>query len=395
MSINKRIFLKDYLPEFLAFFALITGPTLNYFSPEIYESIKNYELLHIKVHGHHLTLYTFFKVFLMGGIFLITMGLHSFKDTIKGGELSGRSAILPLYTGVFWGLFAILFTAFMMKVTGYDEIIRLAFSNGATDIVFAYLVSILILGHCKATRYLRMSAIVDDILLILMLTILTALGIRGGELINYSYILFLLLPVLIITYKVKKKNIEYPLLYIFLIFAGSLIAFISNIEPGIGGVFVICSMYFASKHKEIYEQKAIKKVNKILEPLSDYIVIPGYIFLTTGITLTTPNDITYIMLVLLLSGKFIGSFISTIIGSKIHGIKIPITKIELMVVCLITGIAFTMGTYMLESFNGISLEIEESIKMSFVLSFPVVLFFLILVAKFLGIRRKKFVELKS
>jgi len=237
-------------------------------------NIYQYILYEIKI-GEEFNLHFLINDFLMA-IFFLAIGCETKREIVYGKLSSIKQASFPVLAAVGgMAVPAIIFTVF-----NYGS----SFEIGAgiplsTDIAFAIGIFSILQDRLNPTLkvFLLSLAVVDDLLSIIIIGVFYSSNIRISGLIASAIITI----ILIIVSKLNKNNKLYP--YIILGFFLWCAVFYSGVHSTLSGVilsFTIPVYDESKRHMDLSH-----KVQHVLEPLNNNIILPLFAFANTGINL--------------------------------------------------------------------------------------------------------------
>lgn len=283
--------------------------------------------------------------FLMA-IFFLFVGLEIKHEILHGNLSSIKKASFPII-GALGGVLlpATIFLLFNANT---------AFSNGvgipiSTDIAFAIGVFMILKNKLNPSLkiFLLSLAVVDDLISILVIGILYSSGIK----IEFLLLSAIVLGVLLLINKKKIDNISpYMLLGLILWF----FIYCSGVHATISGVLLAITIPSNKLSKS--NKPMLERLEKKLEPLCNFLILPLFALVNTAITLSL--DIDYNMantlmmgvIVGLVIGKPLGIMLFTWLGTKLHVTEKPESAgwLSILVVSLLAGIGFTMSIFVAE-----------------------------------------------
>ncbi|WP_455542400.1 Na+/H+ antiporter NhaA [Intestinibacter sp.] len=310
---------------------------------------SSYEGIYNKIifdnHFFKFPLNEFINDFLMF-FFFLNIGLE-IKENILFGNLSSiKKASFPVI-GSIGGVIipAIIFLLFNHN-TDYVNGFCIPIS---TDIAFAIGIFYIFKNHInpEAKLFLLTLAVVDDLISILVIAVFFT------ENINTTYLLIAILVMIVLIMANKIFHIENIPYYIF---GGLTLWYLikcSNVHPTISGILLaICIPAKAYNNK----QSVLKLLKENLNPFTNFVVIPLFAFVNSGVSLDITTNLTgidklYFGILLGLSiGKPLGITLFTYIFSKLKLVIRPkgLDFYSIFLVSLIAGIGFTMSIFMCE-----------------------------------------------
>ncbi len=335
----KNIKSEIYSSVLLLFFTIVALSIANSPYQEIYNKIifENYLL--------KFSLKEFINDFLMF-FFFLNVGLE-IKENILYGNLSTiKKASFPIIASI-GGVIVPAIIFFIINFnTPYTKGFCIPIS---TDIAFAIGIFYIFRNRINpnAKLFLLTLAVVDDLISILVIALFFTKDINT----TYILISFIILVMLIIANKVFHiENIYY-----YILGGLALWYFIksSNIHPTISGILLAITIPSKSYTSNI---SVLKDFQNKLVPFTNYIVIPLFAFVNSGVCLSITNSISdteklYFGILFGLSlGKPLGITLFTYIFTKLNLIKPPnnLDFYSIFLVSLIAGIGFTMSIFMCE-----------------------------------------------
>ncbi|MGM9534580.1 MAG: Na+/H+ antiporter NhaA [Intestinibacter sp.] len=312
--------------------------------------------------------------------FFLNVGLEIKENILYGNLSSLKKASFPV-VGSIGGVVvpALIFLMFNFN-TDYMKGFCIPIS---TDIAFAIGV-FYIFKNCinpQARIFLLTLAVVDDLISILVIAVFFT------ENINKTYILMSLAVLLVLVIANKIFHVENIFYYIL----GGIVLWyfvkLSNIHPTISGILLAISIPSKSYTgcKSVLEDLQDKLV-----PFTNYIVIPLFAFVNSGVSLNISADLYntrrlyFGILFGLAIGKPIGITMFTYIFTKLKLIN-PTEKLDfysVFLVSLIAGIGFTMSIFMCDLTFSYSLKLINTCKLailsSCILSIVLTSFFILI-----------------
>ena len=328
------------------------------------KSVYNYVLDDIYI-VKDFSIHTFINEFLMS-IFFLVAGLEIKSEILYGNLSSFKKAAFPVVASIG----GVLIPAFLFIFINRNSPFLSGFCIPiSTDIAFAVGVFILFSNMFNPALkvFLLSLAVVDDLISIMFIAIAYSLDI------NFTYLMFALsiLLTLIIANKVfKVENIIYYLL------SGMCLWYfihLSGVHSTISGILL--SITIPSKYYS-YRQSVLERMQRILVPINNLLIIPLFAFANTGIDLTYNIDLTqakplYMGIILgLCLGKPVGIMLFCYLGNLFKIIEKPkdISWSDVFFVSLIAGIGFTMSIFVSELAFIHNLTIVNIAKMAILLS---------------------------
>ncbi|MBQ6631972.1 MAG: Na+/H+ antiporter NhaA, partial [Romboutsia sp.] len=328
------------------------------------KSVYNYVLDDIYI-VKDFSIHTFINEFLMS-IFFLVAGLEIKSEILYGNLSSFKKAAFPVVASIG----GVLIPAFLFIFINRNSPFLSGFCIPiSTDIAFAVGVFILFSNMFNPALkvFLLSLALVDDLISIMFIAIVYSLDI------NFTYLMFALsiLLTLIIANKVfKVENIIYYLL------SGMCLWYfihLSGVHSTISGILL--SITIPSKYYS-YRQSVLERMQRILVPINNLLIIPLFAFANTGIALTYNIDLTqakplYMGIILgLCLGKPVGIMLFCYLGNLFKIIEKPkdISWSDVLFVSLIAGIGFTMSIFVSELAFIHNLTIVNIAKMAILLS---------------------------
>ncbi|WP_455671547.1 Na+/H+ antiporter NhaA [Phocaeicola sp.] len=333
--------------------------------------------------GHHMTLMTFINDALMT-IFFFSVGLEIKRETLVGELSSFRQALLPIVAACGGMLVPVIL--YYCMTAGTDAESGLAIPM-ATDIAFSLGVLSLFGKRVPISLkiFLTAFAVVDDIggILVIALFYSSHLDINSllysfGALFvlcagNHMHVhnrWFYILVGLVMWYLFLQSGIHATI-------AGVIVAFtipatphykigkyINNIKENINifpasekeGLILSKIQISVLKSIETASDRVISPLQSLedsLHGLVNYVIIPLFAFANAGVVLTASHGglevgtPTWAVMFGLVVGKFIGIYLFTwlIIKSKMATLAKGMTWINLIGICLLGGVGFTVSLF--------------------------------------------------
>lgn len=294
--------------------------------------------------------------------FFLNVGLEIKENILYGNLSSLKKASFPV-VGSIGGVVvpALIFLVFNFN-TDYMKGFCIPIS---TDIAFAIGVFYIFKNYInpQARIFLLTLAVVDDLISILVIAVFFT------ENINKTYILISLAVLLVLIIANKFFHVENIFYYIL----GGIVLWyfikLSNIHPTISGILLAISIPSKSYAgcKSVLEELQDKLV-----PFTNYIVIPLFAFVNSGVSLNISADLyntqrLYLGILFGLAiGKPIGITSFTYIFTKLKLINPPekLDFYSVFLVSLIAGIGFTMSIFMCDLSFSYDFELVNTCKLA-------------------------------
>ena len=294
--------------------------------------------------------------------FFLNVGLEIKENILYGNLSSLKKASFPV-VGSIGGVVvpALIFLAINFN-TDYIEGFCIPIS---TDIAFAIGVFYIFKNYInpQAKLFLLTLAVVDDLISILVIAVFFT------ENINKIYILMSLVVLLILVVANKFFHVENIFYYIL----GGIVLWyfvkLSNIHPTISGILLAISIPSKSYTKG---KSVLEKLQDKLVPFTNYIVIPLFAFVNSGVSLNINADfysmqrLYFGILFGLAIGKPLGITSFTYIFTKLKLVKPPekLDFYSVFLVSLIAGIGFTMSIFMCDLTFSCDFELINTCKLA-------------------------------
>lgn len=347
---------------------LVLGSLLAIFMANFTQSSYN-KILHIP--GFH---------FLVNEVLMTLFFAVAGKEVIeaimlKNGSLRGKqsiSTIMVTMGGVVGPIVVYLIASYLLG--SYKELLNGWAIPTATDIAFAYLVSVLIFGKGHpAISFLLALAILDDAIGLVIL----AIFYPSGEL-NLIWLAGVII-LMGISYSFRKNSYIRDLdiwPYVFSMVGSWFCFYNAGIHPVLSAIPILFVMPHAESDLGVFAEK--EKANKDLLNIFEHkleniipVVLGLFGFVNAGVVFASINDATWAVLIGLLVGKPLGIIAFGLIASKILGLPKGINLKTLIVLGFVAAIGFTVSLFVsIQAFpEGI---IQEGAKMGALMSFGAV-----------------------
>lgn len=324
-----------------------------------------YFLFEFKI-SEEFNIHLFINDFLMA-IFFLVVGCEIKRELIYGKLASFKEASFPIISAV-GGMVApaLIFTLFNYKV-GFEIGVGIPLS---TDIAFAIGIFSLLKSRLNPSLelFLLTLAVVDDLLSMVVIGVFYSSHIRIKGLI----IAVILVGILILINKINKKNKLYP--YIIVGLALWVAIFYSGVHSTLSGVILAFTIPVYSdeeRHKDLNY-----KLQHVLEPFTNYIVLPLFAFSNTGINLGGNLNLVkdYPLMIGIVAGLVVGKPLGIMtfgyVGNLFGIAKKPqdASWTDVLMVSVLAGIGFTMSLFVSEiAFANAEIEMNVA-KVSILLS---------------------------
>lgn len=293
-------------------------------------------------------------------LFFLVVGCEIKRELIYGKLSSVKRASFPVLCAVGgMALPALIFTVFNYKS-------RFEIGAGiplSTDIAFA--MGIFAILQDKLSQNLKVFlltlAVVDDLLSIVIIGVFYSSGIRISGIIATV----ILTAVLFCIRYINKENRIYPYVIIGILLWCAV--FYSGIHSTLSGVILAFSIPVYDEDNRYVDINF--KINHKLEPYSNYLILPLFAFVNTGIriigNMNFSSDFT------LMTGIILGLVIGKPLGIMLFGYLGKLFKVadkpentswyDVFIVSVIAGIGFTMSLFVAEiAFKNEEVEIGAS-----------------------------------
>ncbi|MDR1007985.1 MAG: Na+/H+ antiporter NhaA [Campylobacteraceae bacterium] len=283
-------------------------------------------------------------------VFFLSIGLEIKKEMLIGNLASVKKAAFPIIAA-FGGMIIPICIYFSLNIGG--EYVKGFGIPMATDIAFALGV-LMLLGKrvpLELKIFLVTLAVVDDLGAIVVIALFYSSGVA------FSYLILAAITILIlfILNKCGFKNI-----FIYLFVGVFLWYFIhhSGIHATIAGVLLA----FTVPLKEADNTSPLIRLERTLNPMSAYFIMPIFAFANAGITIGGEfklNNVTFGIILGLIIGKPIGIFLFTFLSEKFKVAKKPdsLSWLHILGAGFLGGIGFTMSIFISTlTFKGALLE---------------------------------------
>lgn len=328
-----------------------------------------YFLFELKI-SEEFNIHLFINDFLMA-IFFLVVGCEIKRELVYGKLSSFKEASFPIISAV-GGMVApaLIFTLFNYKV-GFEIGVGIPLS---TDIAFAIGIFSLLKSRLNPSLelFLLTLAVVDDLLSMVVIGVFYSSHIRIKGLI----IAAILVGILVLINKLNKKNKLYP--YIIVGLALWVAIFYSGVHSTLSGVILAFTIPVYSDEER--DKDLNYKLQHILEPFTNYIVLPLFAFSNTGINLGGNLNLVkdYPLMIGIVAGLVIGKPLGIMtfgyVGNLFGIAKKPqdASWTDVLMVSVLAGIGFTMSLFVSEiAFANAEIEMnvaKVSILMSAIIS---------------------------
>lgn len=324
-----------------------------------------YFLFELKI-SEEFNIHLFINDFLMA-IFFLVVGCEIKRELVYGKLSSFKEASFPIISAV-GGMVApaLIFTLFNYKV-GFEIGVGIPLS---TDIAFAIGIFSLLKSRLNPSLelFLLTLAVVDDLLSMVVIGVFYSSHIRIKGLI----IAVILVGILVLINKLNKKNKLYP--YIIVGLALWVAIFYSGVHSTLSGVILAFTIPVYSDEER--DKDLNYKLQHILEPFTNYIVLPLFAFSNTGINLGGNLNLVkdYPLMIGIVAGLVIGKPLGIMtfgyLGNLFGIAKKPqdASWTDVLMVSVLAGIGFTMSLFVSEiAFANAEIEMNVA-KVSILLS---------------------------
>lgn len=324
-----------------------------------------YFLFELKI-SEEFNIHLFINDFLMA-IFFLVVGCEIKRELVYGKLSSFKEASFPIISAV-GGMVApaLIFTFFNYKV-GFEIGVGIPLS---TDIAFAIGIFSLLKSRLNPSLelFLLTLAVVDDLLSMVVIGVFYSSHIRIKGLI----IAAILVGILVLINKLNKKNKLYP--YIIVGLALWVAIFYSGVHSTLSGVILAFTIPVYSDEER--DKDLNYKLQHILEPFTNYIVLPFFAFSNTGINLGGNLNLVkdYPLMIGIVAGLVIGKPLGIMtfgyLGNLFGIAKKPqdASWTDVLMVSVLAGIGFTMSLFVSEiAFANAEIEMNVA-KVSILLS---------------------------
>lgn len=324
-----------------------------------------YFLFELKI-SEEFNIHLFINDFLMA-IFFLVVGCEIKRELVYGKLSSFKEASFPIISAV-GGMLApaLIFTLFNYKV-GFEIGVGIPLS---TDIAFAIGIFSLLKSRLNPSLelFLLTLAVVDDLLSMVVIGVFYSSHIRIKGLI----IAAILVGILVLINKLNKKNKLYP--YIIVGLALWVAIFYSGVHSTLSGVILAFTIPVYSDEER--DKDLNYKLQHILEPFTNYIVLPLFAFSNTGINLGGNLNLVkdYPLMIGIVAGLVIGKPLGIMtfgyLGNLFGIAKKPqdASWTDVLMVSVLAGIGFTMSLFVSEiAFANAEIEMNVA-KVSILLS---------------------------
>ena len=324
-----------------------------------------YFLFELKI-SEEFNIHLIINDFLMA-IFFLVVGCEIKRELVYGKLSSFKEASFPIISAV-GGMVApaLIFTLFNYKV-GFEIGVGIPLS---TDIAFAIGIFSLLKSRLNPSLelFLLTLAVVDDLLSMVVIGVFYSSHIRIKGLI----IAAILVGILVLINKLNKKNKLYP--YIIVGLALWVAIFYSGVHSTLSGVILAFTIPVYSDEER--DKDLNYKLQHILEPFTNYIVLPLFAFSNTGINLGGNLNLVkdYPLMIGIVAGLVIGKPLGIMtfgyLGNLFGIAKKPqdASWTDVLMVSVLAGIGFTMSLFVSEiAFANAEIEMNVA-KVSILLS---------------------------
>lgn len=324
-----------------------------------------YFLFELKI-SEEFNIHLFINDFLMA-IFFLVVGCEIKRELVYGKLSSFKEASFPIISAV-GGMMApaLIFTLFNYKV-GFEIGVGIPLS---TDIAFAIGIFSLLKSRLNPSLelFLLTLAVVDDLLSMVVIGVFYSSHIRIKGLI----IAAILVGILVLINKLNKKNKLYP--YIIVGLALWVAIFYSGVHSTLSGVILAFTIPVYSDEER--DKDLNYKLQHILQPFTNYIVLPLFAFSNTGINLGGNLNLVkdYPLMIGIVAGLVIGKPLGIMtfgyLGNLFGIAKKPqdASWTDVLMVSVLAGIGFTMSLFVSEiAFANAEIEMNVA-KVSILLS---------------------------
>ena len=320
------------------------------------EKFYNYILFELKI-GEEFNLHLFVNDFLMA-IFFLLVGCEIKRELVYGKLSSIKQASFPVLAAI-GGMVApaLIFTLFNYN-SGFEIGAGVPLS---TDIAFAIGIFSILESRMNSSLklFLLTLAVVDDLLSIIIIGVFYSSNIRIT-----GIIISIVLTIILFSIKFfNKKNKLYP--YIILGLALWIAVFYSGIHSTLSGVLLAFSIPVLDDKNR--DKDLSYKIQHKLELFSNFIILPLFAFVNTGISLSgnlnLANDYPLMLGIILglVIGKPFGIMLFGYLGVLVGIKKKPenASWYDVLEVSILAGIGFTMSLFVAEiAFFGAEVELS-------------------------------------
>lgn len=320
------------------------------------EKFYNYILFELKI-GEEFNLHLFVNDFLMA-IFFLFVGCEIKRELVYGKLSSIKQASFPVLAAI-GGMVApaLIFTLFNYN-SGFEIGVGVPLS---TDIAFAIGIFSILESRMNSSLklFLLTLAVVDDLLSIIIIGVFYSSNIRIT-----GIIISIVLTIILFSIKFfNKKNKLYP--YIILGLSLWIAVFYSGIHSTLSGVLLAFSIPVLDDKNR--DKDLSYKIQHKLELFSNFIILPLFAFVNTGISLSgnlnLAND--YPLMLGIILGLVIGKPLGIMLFGYL-GVLVGITQktenaswYDVLEVSILAGIGFTMSLFVAEiAFFGAEVELS-------------------------------------
>ena len=320
------------------------------------EKFYNYILFELKI-GEEFNLHLFVNDFLIA-IFFLFVGCEIKRELVYGKLSSIKQASFPVLAAI-GGMVApaLIFTLFNYN-SGFEIGAGVPLS---TDIAFAIGIFSILESRMNSSLklFLLTLAVVDDLLSIIIIGVFYSSNIRIT-----GIIISIVLTIILFSIKFfNKKNKLYP--YIILGLALWIAVFYSGIHSTLSGVLLAFSIPVLDDKNR--DKDLSYKIQHKLELFSNFIILPLFAFVNTGISLSgnlnLAND--YPLMLGIILGLVIGKPLGIMLFGYL-GVLVGITQkpenaswYDVLEVSILAGIGFTMSLFVAEiAFFGAEVELS-------------------------------------
>lgn len=280
---------------------------------------------------------------LMAFFFLI-VGLEIKREFVKGELQDRKTAILPIGAAVggmvFPALIYLLFNYQTDAIRGWGIPI-------ATDIAFAVAILSLLGKRVPVSLkiFLLTLAVADDIGAILVIALFYA------EIINYYY-LFISVSIALGVFLFRKQLVDkLP----FVVMAGVLLWFTTHASGVHASIIGAVMGLLAPVSKQTYKVAITEKIERLILPISTFVVLPLFAFANAGFLLNTNSyssnySILWGVVLGLMVGKVAGITLATWLLTRLGVASLPsnVKWSQIIGVGFMAGIGFTVSIFITE-----------------------------------------------
>lgn len=331
------------------------------FSPELYRTIQNFDLLSVSFFGHKWTTSFFVNDILMAFFFGLAMS-EVVRSVLPGGALSSvRKMLGPIFAtvgGVLGPIVVFFILAYGMNlrplfsaanipsyVASYGEISMHTLLKGwaiptATDIALAWLFGKMIFGAgSAAVSFLLTLAIVDDFIGLIIIALFYP---DPKHPVSLQYLAFVIVGMLI-AYAFRRMKIVSSIPYV--VFPGILCWYgliSANLHPALALVFVVP---FLPTGKKSGKKDVLHNFEHTFKFPVECFVLMLFGFLNAGVSMGSFNQVSMLIFFAAFVGKPVGVLLFGMLSSVFSPLPDKMSWKDLLVVGQISGIALTVAIF--------------------------------------------------